>query len=59
MSIETHPGDSRCPRRAGEDLGDYMERYSKWLQQFRPWQRTAEPPKEEPRLPYREPGEEG
>jgi hypothetical protein len=61
MSHATHPGHPDCPRLPDEDLGVYMERYSKWEAERRPWQRPVVAPKEEPRMPYadRDPGEEG
>jgi hypothetical protein len=59
VSVETHAGDPRLPRQVDEDLAAYMERYSKWLAGFRPWEQKAPAAIPEQRLPYPEEREAG
>jgi hypothetical protein len=52
------------PRKADEDGATYVDRYTREHGAIQPWEEAApiEPPKEEPRKPYKEPrevGEEG
>jgi hypothetical protein len=47
-------------RKEGEDIVDLLERRNRERSRFRPWEdvKPIEAPKEELRLPYREPGED-
>jgi hypothetical protein len=44
------------PRKPGEDVCEYAERWLAHQKQYRPWEQPA--PMPELRLPYREPGED-